>query len=181
MKIAIGTLNKAKVSAVENIIKTIWNDVEFYSIETDSKISAQPLTDEESIRGAITRAKEAIIKVNKQYNVNVDYGIGLEGNIQNNSYAMFLHGWVAIVDKEGQIGLGQSASVQLPKKIESRINAGEELGPMMQKLLKDDENKIRHSEGTNGILTNGLYTRVNEFEDATKCALARFVNKNWYD
>jgi inosine/xanthosine triphosphatase len=174
MRIAIGTLNDAKNNAVENIIKSIWSDAEFYRIETNSMVSAQPKSDEEAIKGAINRAKQALTKN------NVDYGIGLEGTVNTNRYGMFLHGWVAIIDREHNIGLGQSGSIQLPKNIEYRINNGEELGPIMQELMKDDDNKIRHNEGTNGILSNGLYTRVKEFEDATRCALAKFVNKELY-
>jgi len=180
MKIAIGTLNKAKNNAVEEIVRGIWSDAEFYSIETDSGIRAQPLTDEEAIKGAINRAKQAMIKVRSSYSVDADYAVGLEGTVHSNRYGMFLHGWVAIIDKEHNIGLGQSGSIQLPKGIESRINSGEELGPIMQELMKDDKNTIRHNEGTNGILTNGLYTRVKEFKDATRCALAKFVSSEWY-
>lgn len=181
MKIAVGTLNDAKNNAVENIVKSIWKDAEFYRVETDSGIRKQPLNNEEAIRGAINRAKEAMIKVNSQYNMTVDYSIGLEGTVDSNKYGMFLHGWVAIVDKSHNIGLGQSGSIQLPRNIESRIKTGEELGPIMQELMRDDSNRIRQNEGTNGILTDGLYTRVKEFEDATRCALARFVNPYWYN
>jgi len=174
MRIAIGTLNKAKNAAVENVIKLVWKDVEFISIETNSDIDSQPLSDEEAIKGAITRAMQALDKT------DADYGIGLEGTVHNNSHGMFLHGWVAIIDKNENIGLGQSASIELPGHIAHRISKGEELGPIMQELMKDEENKIRHNEGSNGILTNGLYTRVDEFEDATKCALAKFVSSEWY-
>jgi non-canonical (house-cleaning) NTP pyrophosphatase len=58
MKIAIGTMNKAKNAAVQNIIKLVWIDAEFISIETDSKISAQPLTNEEAIKGALIEQKK---------------------------------------------------------------------------------------------------------------------------
>ena len=180
MKIAIGTLNKAKISAVEEIIRQVWTDAQFYPIETNSGISAQPLDDEEAIRGAINRAKDAMIKVQNEHHIDIDYGIGLEGTVNSNKYGMFLHGWVAIIDKDQNAGLGQSASMQMPEKIEYRIKGGEELGPIIQELLKDDQNAIRHSQGAGGILTKGMYTRVKEFEDATRCALAKFVNKEGY-
>ena len=174
MKIAIGTLNKAKNTAVENIIRLVWKDAEFISVETDSDISSQPLSDEDAIKGAINRAKQALD------NTDADYGFGLEGTVNSNKYGMFLHGWAAIIDKNGNIGLGQSASIEIPGRIAHRINAGEELGPIIQELMKDDKNIIRHNEGAGGILTNGLYTRVDEFEDAIRCALAKFVNPEWY-
>ena len=68
----------------------------------------------------------------------------------------------------------------LPKDFEYRINNGEELGPIMQKLMNDDKNLIRHNEGAGGVLSDGLYTRVMEFEHATRCALVKFVSKDWY-
>ncbi len=175
MKIAIGTENKAKIQAVENIIKEVWKDVEFSYHKTNSLVRDQPLSDEEAIKGAINRAKEAIRKG------DADYSVGLEGTVNTNNYGMFLHGWVAIVDKYGNVGLGQSASVHIPKTIEQRIKEGEELGPIMQELMKDEKNSIRQNEGTNGILTDGLYTRIKEFEDATRCALSRFVSPKWYN
>ncbi|MGV8172173.1 MAG: DUF84 family protein [Candidatus Woesearchaeota archaeon] len=175
MRIAIGSENAAKIKAIENIIGLVWKDVEFSYHNTDSMVSEQPLNDDEARKGAINRAKQAITMG------NADYGIGLEGTVASDRYGMFLHGWVAIVDKEHNLGLGRSASIQLPKKLEYRINSGEELGPVMQELMNDDENSIRKTLGTNGILTKGLYSRVKEFEDATRCALARFVNKEWYD
>jgi len=181
MNIAIGTKNDAKNKAVEEIVRSVWNDVKFYSIEADSGISSQPLNDEEAIKGAINRAKQAMVKVSKEHNIEVDYGIGLEGTVNTNRYGMFLHGWVAILDKEHHIGLGQSASTQLPRKVEYRINNGEEVGPVMQEMMNDDENIIRKTIGSNGVLTKGLYDRVKEFKDATSCALAKFVNKEWYD
>ncbi|OQA68246.1 MAG: NTPase [Candidatus Diapherotrites archaeon ADurb.Bin253] len=174
MKVAIGTENKAKIKAVESIIKEVWKDVEFSYHKTNSLVKDQPLSDEEAIKGAINRAKEAINKG------DADYGIGLEGTVNTNNYGMFLHGWVTIVDKYGNIGFGQSASVHIPKTIEQRIKKGEELGPIIQELMNDEKNSIRHNEGTNGILTGGLYTRVKEFEDATRCALSRFVAPEWY-
>ena len=174
MKIAIGTENKAKIQAVENIIRAVWKDAEFSYHKTNSLVNDQPLSDEEAIKGAINRAKEAINKGGAYY------GVGLEGTVNTNNYGMFLHGWVAIVDKSGNIGLGQSASVHVPKTIEQRIKKGEELGLIMQELMKDEKNSIRQNEGTNGILTEGLYTRVKEFEDATRCALSRFINAKWY-
>jgi len=174
MNIAIGTENKAKIQAVENIIREVWKDVEFSYHQTNSLVNSQPLSDEEAIKGAINRAKQAISEG------SANYGVGLEGTVNTNNYGMFLHGWVAIVDKEGNFGLGQSASVHIPKGIEQRIKKGEELGPIMRELMNDEKNSIRNNEGTNGILTNGLYTRVKEFEDATRCALSRFINAKWY-
>ena len=175
IKVAIGSLNKAKNTAVRNILSEIWENIEFFSTETESGISSQPKSGEEAIEGAINRAKEALTKIN-----DADYGIGLEGTVETNKFGMFLYGWVAIIDKIGKIGIGSSGKVLVPEWMKLKIDSGEEMGPIMQEILMDSSNTVRHSEGTCGILTNGMYTRVHEFEDAISCALSIFVAKNYY-
>lgn len=176
MRIAIGTLNKAKTEAVKNIIEKVWPGSQYFSVQTDSKIRAQPLSDEEGIEGAINRANQALEK----FSLEVDYGIGLEGTVDTNKYGMFLSGWVAIINKKGEVGIGCSGKVLMPEYLKQKLDQGNELGPIVQNLLNDPENKIRHSSGTNGLLTNNLYTRVREFEDATLCALGKFVAPKIY-
>lgn len=175
IKIAIGTLNKAKIQAVKEIITEIWKEAEFIPAETESKVSNQPMSDTEGIKGAINRAKQALEKT------SADYGIGLEGSVEENEYGMFLGGWVAIVGKNGKTGIGSSGKVLLPKQIREKIKAGEELGPIMQELVNDKDNEVRQTIGTNGILTKKLYDRTKEFKDATRCALAKFVSPEFYD
>ncbi len=176
MKIAIGTLNKAKNEAVQKVISKIWPEAEYFPTKTNSRIREQPLTDEEGIEGAINRAKHALELIPQ-----TDYGIGLEGTVDTNKYGMFLSGWVAIVNREGEIGMGCSGKVLMPKYLEIQLNEGKELGPLVQEMLKDTNNEIRHSTGTNGLLTNNLYTRIDEFETATLCALAKFVSSEIYN
>jgi len=174
MIIAIGTLNNAKIRAVKEIILEVWKNAEFFPVETQSGVSKQPKTDEEGITGAINRAKQAMKML------DADYGIGLEGSVEENSFGMFLGGWVAIVDKNGKSGIGSSGKVLLPKQIREKIRQGKELGPIMQEMLNDKNNEIRQTTGTNGVLTNNLYNRIKEFRDATRCALAMFVSPEFY-
>ena len=81
MRIAIGTLNKAKNEAVQKVISKVWPQAEYFPIKTNSQIREQPLTDEEGIKGAINRAKHAL-----ELTPQTDYGIGLEGTVNTNKY-----------------------------------------------------------------------------------------------
>ncbi len=175
MKIAIGTTNEAKVSAVRKIIGGVWPTAEFFSVETQSGVAAMPLTDEEGIAGAINRAKNALQKIDS------DYSVGLEGSVHENKYGMFLGGWVVILNKDNsKIGIGNSGEILLPEWIRKKLNAGEELGPIIKELMKDEQDRIRQTSGTNGILTKGLYTREMEFEHAVRTAMAIFVSPEHY-
>ncbi len=104
----------------------------------------------------------------------------MEGYVDSNEYGMFLAGAVAIINKVGSIGVGVSAKMQLPDFIKEKITAGAELGPLVKDFMNDTEGTIRHYDGTNGILSKGLYNRVDEFKDATKCALVRFQSPELY-
>ncbi len=178
--IAVGSKNQAKNLAVLTAFQKAFPETEIATQghDVNSGIADQPTTDEESIQGAINRARNALL-VNKQ----ADYGVGLEGNTVTISGTMYLHGWVAIVHKDDDEtpGIGHSSGIELPKHLKDGIEAGGELGPMLQAMLGDDDNTIRHTWGTNGILSGGLYTREQEFIDATTVALARFVKPELYE
>lgn len=131
---------------------------------------------EEGIEGVINRAKNARTKYS-----DADYYVGMEGYVDTNKYGMFLAGVVAIMDKHGEIGVGISVKMQLPMFIQKKIQDGEELGPLVKDLMNDTNGNIRQFDGTNGILSKGLYNRVDEFKDATNCALTRFQSPEFFN
>lgn len=176
MKIVIGSMNKAKNEAVRNIFDKVFGANEYLSVETNSLVSNQPLSSEEAIDGAINRARDALSKA-----TDFDFGVGLEGTVDSNKHGMFLLGWVAIVDKNGKISVGSSGAVLLPDYMRKKVESGEELGPVIQELMNDSNNEIRHSQGACGLLTNGMYSRVHEFEDAVICALSKFIKPEFYE
>ena len=178
--IAVGSKNQAKNRAVATAFEKAFPGIEIVTSghDVNSGIADQPTTDEESIQGAINRARNALI-VNK----TADYGVGLEGNTVTILGTMYLHGWVAIISRDDDTtpGIGHSSGIELPEHLKDGVEAGGELGPMVQTLLSDDTDTIRQTWGTNGILSSGLYTREQEFIDATIVALARFVTPELYE
>ncbi len=175
MRVVIGSLNRAKGEAVRNVFNKVFENIDFEQVNVSSGVREQPLCDDEAILGAINRAEGALKKFS-----DFDFGVGLEGTVNTNKYGMFIRGWVAIVSKDGVVSIGSSGSVLLPHYLRERIEAGEELGPVIQDLMNDSENEIRHSLGALGVLTNGLYTRVDQFENAVSCALSKFVASKYY-
>ncbi|MGC8669774.1 MAG: DUF84 family protein [Candidatus Micrarchaeia archaeon] len=171
MKIAIGTTNKLKVSAITLALKQVFKDAKFVSVSVESGVSEDPKGDEEGIRGALNRAKNAMDKE------NADIGVGPEGITSKNSYGTFVYGYVVIVDRNNCIGIGASAKVMLPEKLAKMVDSGIGLAEGVAELSSKTKEQIRTELGTNGILTNGMYDRNKEFIDATLCAAARFVNK----
>ncbi len=176
MKIIITTENKAKIQGVTEILNRVWNDLEIISEKFPSDISEQPLSEVEGITGALNRAKNAQTKYPE-----ADYCIGIEGFVDTNEHGMFLGGTVVILNAAGEYGIGTSAKALMPNFLREKVAAGAELGPLVKELMNDTDGTIRQTAGTLGILSKGLYDRVAEFEDATKCALAKFLSPEFYN
>lgn len=175
MKIVISTTNEAKVNGVKKAFEDVFENCEFISEKFNSDVSDQPLSEKEGINGAINRAKNSMSKFK-----DADFYVGLEGYVDTKDWGMFLAGASAVIGSNGDIGIGISYQLQLPLFMEKQINSGKELGPIVQELMKDESNNIRHTEGTMSILTNGRIKRIFEFETATTCALARFITPDLY-
>lgn len=178
LTIAIGSQNKAKNLAVQTAFEKAFPNmtIETHGFNVESGIADQPTTDEESIKGAENRAHGALAKL-----ATARFGVGLEGNTVTIAGRMYLHGWVAVVERGNpESGIGHSSGLELPQYLKQGIEAGHELGPLLQEMLQDEDNEIRHTQGTNGVLSGGLYTREQEFIDATMVALTRFVKPEFY-
>ncbi len=175
MKIAIGTANELKAKAIEKVMRRVYPDAEFVMVDVPSGVKDNPTGKEEGMLGALNRARRARDKT------KADLGVGPEGITETTAYGSFVYGWVAIVDNNGKVGFGASAQVMLPAAVEDRI-LGERktMDQAMSEVSNKSQKSIRFEHGTNGILTKGMYSRDREFQDATVCALARFVS-NYYD
>jgi len=176
LEVVVCTENKAKMQAIEDVFNKVYSNVNLTGKKFPSDVSEQPLSEEEGIEGAINRAKNA-----REEYPDADFYVGMEGYVDSNKHGMFLAGIVAVVNKQGEVGIGSSAKMQLPPYIQKEIESGKELGPLVKELMNDTEGNLRQYDGTNGLLSKGLYNRVDEFKDATKCALTRFQSPEFYE
>lgn len=179
-KVAIGTTNQAKVLATEQVLRNElgWKKVEILPIEIEGGV-AQPTAELEAIRLAERQARLA------QKKCGAEYGIGVQGTVQViGNHGMFVGGWAAVLGPESGLGLGSSGLVQVPRAWQQRIEKGEELGDIVDGLVRKQlggiEYEYRSSIGANGYLTKNLYHRVEEFRDAVRCAFARFISPEQY-
>ena len=170
--VAVGSTNPVKQAAVRAIMEQLCPGAEIKSIEVDSGVSAQPLSDEEMVIGAKARAVAA------RNALDADLGIGMEGGVHRSTWGALLSSWAAIVDRQDRLGLGSGGRILLPKVLVESLEQGEELGPAMDRLsgLTD----TRKGPGAVGILTNGLVVRDDAFRVAITCALAPFLHPAWY-
>src|SRR5690625_2357013 len=116
MRVAVGSQNPAKVSAVRAAFTKMQMDVEIIGIGTDSEVSEQPFSDEETMNGAVNRARN-VLKNAQNNGPLFDFGIGLEGGVVETPFGLFVCNWGAVVDRHGNVGIGGGHRVQLPETI----------------------------------------------------------------
>jgi len=172
MRIAVGTLNPAKIEAVKRAATQLWPGAEVIAVEADSGVSDQPRSDEEAIRGALNRARASLGAT------GADLGLGLEGCTIDSPHGMFLTGWVAAVDRTGTQGLGNGGALLLPEAVARRVRDGEELGPVMDAFT--GESNTKQKLGAVGFLTGGLVSRTEAFERSVLFACSKFHRPELY-
>ncbi len=131
------------------------------------------MSDEESIKGAINRAKETLKR-----NQNAEYGVGIEGGLQQIFNRWFDCGWVAIVDRKERVGIGCSVRLETPPKMMKLIFQGKELGEVDDIFFKIKNSK--HQTGHFGLMTKNKLTRLNCYKDAVITALSKFIYSELY-
>lgn len=163
MKIIIGSKNPAKIMAVRNVFQ---KDAEVISLDIPSGVSEQPFSDDETIQGAINRARNALEEGKG------DIGIGLEGGVQETKQGLLICNWGAIVTNGMDPIIAGGARLLLPIEVSERLRNGEELGPVMEDYAK--MKNVRKHEGAVGIFTNGLVNREDMFTHVMKALVGQY-------
>lgn len=164
MRIAIGSKNPAKVNAVKDAFRDY--NVEIIAVDAASGVSEQPMTDEETIKGAINRAIEAAEKA------GASIGIGLEGGVQQTAQGLLLCNWGALKAKGLEPIIAGGARLQLPEEVAEKVLAGNELGPVMDEYA--NKQNVRKNEGAVGIFTNGHVNRSEMFLHVMKLLAGQY-------
>ncbi|ASJ06349.1 inosine/xanthosine triphosphatase [Thermococcus pacificus] len=154
MRIAVGSTNPTKVLAVKEVMEMIYGDVEVFGVEVESGVPDQPVGIEETIRGAINRARQALEKG------NADMGVGIEAGIYpvpNSLTGYFDIQFCAILDREGWLTIGHGPGFEYPPYVIKRIKEGVEAGKAMDELV--GEKDLKRKTGAIGYLTHGILPR----------------------
>lgn len=169
LNIAVGSQNPTKQDAVKTAFSKMGFNIQIIGLDVPSGVSPQPMSDEETIQGAINRAQASL------ESGPFDYGIGLEGGLAKTAYGTFLCNWGAVINREGVVGIAGGLRIMLPDEVVAEIEKGFELGDVIDRWACGKD--IKKKEGTIGILTLGQITRSQMFQDVTICAFSRFHNR----
>ncbi len=174
-RIAVGSTNPVKVAAVRAVIERIWKDCVVVAMDAESGVRPQPIGDDETQRGARSRAIFALAA-----DPDTDLGVGIEGGVVVlPGGAMRTCAWAVAVDRGGGEGMGGSLAMPLPRAVAARIAGGEELGHAMDHVAQSLGTKW--GRGAVGILTAGLIDRQRAYEPLVTYALAPWLAAQYFD
>lgn len=166
-KIILGTTNQAKRAAVVNA-----TGQEPICVKVPSGVSDQPLSEQETITGAINRAKHAWATSAEEA-----IGLGLEGGLHYDD--VLTKQWyllsVCAAWNGTQLYIGRGLYFPIPNQVGELVKEqGIELKTVINQLSGTTDSN--HKEGAYGLFTNGQVTRSNVFRDAVLAALTPFTS-----
>ena len=185
MHIFVGSHNPVKINSVVGAASETWPDVVVEGFDVPSGIDEQPKSDKETKQGAINRAKSVLFEgLQKfetdefQFEDDQVLGVGLEGGIfEDDEGQMWSTVWAVVVDKTGFMEFANGARFQVPDIVADRIRNGEEMGPVISKVV--GESDVRKKQGMIGITTKGFVDRTEEYQGIAKLALGLWYGRDW--
>ena len=139
-----------------------------------SEVSAQPMSNEETLRGATNRA-EAL----RHLSPESSFSVGIEGGVEVIEETMFANAWIVVIDSSGNFGSGRSGSFALPPKVKQLVESGVELGHANDLVFGESNSK--QQGGAVGSLTGGVISRQLLYEHAMALALVAFRQPNLFN
>ncbi len=137
-------------------------------ISVPSGVSDQPMSDEETLQGAINRAHNA-----RAADTEADYWVGIEGGCEEKHGELLAYAWIVVESQAGS-GKGRTGAFCLPHEIAELVRQGVELGEADDRVFGRSNSK--QMNGAIGILTGDVMDRTQYYESAVILALIPFRN-----
>lgn len=169
MKINIGSKNRVKVNAVKEILADYPHlaHAEVESAEAESKVSAQPKSLDETIRGAMNRAKNAFR--------HCDYAIGLESGLMQfpHTKSGYMDVCACAIYDGREFHLELSSAWEFPDKTitDLMLKEGLDMNQALNKAGLTKNPEVGSAEGAIGIMTKGRLERKEYTKQALRTAL----------
>lgn len=169
MKIIVGSKNPSKVDAVREIVLEYPDlvEAEVAFVDAATGVSDQPLTLDETIRGAKNRAEAAFM--------GCEYSIGLESGLMpvGGSKTGYFDVCVCAIYDGLRHHIGLSSAWEFPdrKVLDYIIKDGLNMTEAVHKAGWTENPQIGYAEGAIGLLTRGRLDRKEYTKQALRTAL----------
>ena len=173
MRVAVGSTNPVKIKAVEEVLREYYPEAEVFGVEVSSGVSAQPRGVQETVLGAVNRAREA--------SMHAELGVGIEAGLIEVPFT--LTGYMdvqfcAISDGEF-ITLGAGSGFEYPPRVVRAVLRGREVGEVMEEL--SGIANIGRKGGAIGFLSQGKLSRRELTKQAVLMAMLPRINRELYE
>ena len=173
IRIVVASKNPVKIEAVrDGLSSLIDEEIELVGVSVESGVSDQPMSDAETLNGAINRVQQA-------YGLypGHDYYVGLEGGVEQHTSGLMAFAWMVISNGE-RTGKARTASFFLPPEVAKLVHEGVELGDADDVVFM--KNNSKQQNGAIGLLTHDAITRKSLYLPAVQMAFIPFLNPELY-
>ncbi len=172
--IVIASQNPVKIEAALSGFEIMFpgETFEVRSVSVPSGVGHQPMSNQETLRGAQNRALNA-----HQALPQADYWVGIEGGIELINGEMAAFAWIFVLSQD-RAGKSQTGIFFLPSEVAELIRQGKELGEADDIVFERSNSKQK--DGAIGILTDNVIDRTSLYQHAVVLALVPFKNPELY-
>ena len=169
LRVKVGSQNKAKLEAVSEILREYSHlaDAEIKGVKAGSEVSNQPQSLEETVRGAMNRAKSSF--------TDCDYSVGIESGLMHVPYTKsgYMDVCVCAIYDGKEFHLGLSSAWEFPDKkiMKLMLDDGLDMSQAINKVGLTQNPNIGSEQGAIGILTKGRLDRKEYTKQALRMAL----------
>ena len=169
LRVKVGSQNKAKLEAVSEILREYSHlaDAEIKGVNAGSEVSNQPQSLEETVRGAMNRAKSSF--------TDCDYSVGIESGLMHVPYTKsgYMDVCVCAIYDGKEFHLGLSSAWEFPDKkiMKLMLDDGLDMSQAINKVGLTQNPNIGSEQGAIGILTKGRLDRKEYTKQALRMAL----------
>lgn len=174
-KVIVASRNPVKINATRKAFERAFplEEFEIEGLQVPSFVPAQPMSDEQTLEGAINRAENAKLARKK-----ADFWVGIEGGIETDGEFMDAFGWIVVLSEEA-MGQTRSCTFPLPPYVVKKVIEGQELGHVNDEFFKMHNSK--QGGGAVGSLTDNLVTRFDLYLQPLLLALIPFMQAELFE
>lgn len=173
MNVVVGSKNPVKLNATRNILGWIYGDITVSSTNVDSGVPDQPFGLDQTVKGAVNRAKNA-------FSEEFDLSVGIESGLLMVPETLTGYidlQWCAIYDGNN-ITIGASSGFEYPPSVIKEVLNGVEVGDVMDKVT--GVNDLGQKKGAVSYLSRDMLNRTENTEECVLTAMIPRMNNDIY-
>ena len=178
MKIIVASVNPQKIKAVSDMIPKydFLTGASVEGVNVPSGVSDQPKSIEETVQGAVNRAKAA-------FGNGADYSFGIESGLMAvpQTKCGIMDVCICAIYDGKNIHLGLSSAFEPPQKVVDLMYNGMDMTQACVEVGLTNNPKLGASEGLIGILTHGRLDRLGYTAQAVTTALIHLENAHLFE